>query len=210
MGLDTVEVLMECEHTFDITLMDFPIALQPFELATADDLCELIWQRLQANEPAWTDADLKRIEQQTTPLRGQTVEAICRLPRPWWHWLPPKQMDAYSDRDALLTLWKELERIWGFAPPPLVINADCNSYELPASYCTRSGLIGTLFRHWALQHEPCRFTWKASSEPRSPNADNWTREAVWKQLQFILMTQQNLPAESVYPEATLHGDLMMD
>jgi hypothetical protein len=210
MGLDTVEVVMDIEDTFEIALMPYPIAFQPFELATADDLCEVVWQRLRGYEPAWTDADLKRIEQQTTPLRRQTVEAICRLPRPWWHWLPPKQMDAYSDKNALRTLWKELERIWGVAPPPLLISSDGNSHELPKSCRTRSSLIGTLMRLWVLKHEPCRFTWKVSSQPRPPNADKWTREAVWKQLRSILMTELNLPAESVYPEATLHGDLMMD
>ena len=210
MGLDTVEVVMEIEDTFDITLRVYPFVLQPFEMATADDLCEVIWQRLRGYEPAWTDADLKRIEQQTTPLRRQTVEAICGLPRPWWQWCLPRQLDRFASDETLSTLWKELELIWGFSPPPLVSSPEGESVELPASCRTRSGLVGTLIRQWTLQHEPCRFVWKASSEPRPLNADTWTRAAVWDRLQSILMSQLNLPMEAVHPEATLAGDLRMD
>ena len=107
-------------------------------------------------------------------------------------------------------LWKKLELIWGFSPPPLVSSAGGESVELPASCRTRPGLVGTLIRLWTLQHKPCRFVWKASSEPRPPNADTWTRPAVWDRLQSILMSQLNLPREAVHPDATLAGDLMMD
>lgn len=210
MGLETVEVAMEIEQTYEIAIFDTPVALLPFDMVTADDLCECVWQRLQGREPAWTDADLQRIDQQTAPLRRQTEAYLRGLPRPWWQWCLPRQLDRFASDETLSTLWKKLELIWGFSPPPLVSSAGGESVELPASCRTRPGLVGTMIRLWTLQHKPCRFVWKASSEPRPPNADTWTRPAVWDRLQSILMSQLNLPREAVHPDATLAGDLMMD
>ena len=210
MGLDYVEVVMEIEETFEIPHFDASITLLPFEMVTAGDLCEHIWQQLQGCEPAWTEADLQRITKQTVPLRRRSESYLRGLPRPWWQWRLPRQLDRFARDETLPTLWKELELIWGFSPPPLVSSAGGESLELPASCRTRPGLVGTMIRQWTLQHEPCRFVWKASSEPRPPNADTWTRPAVWDRLQSILMSQLNLPMEAVHPEAALAGDLMMD
>jgi len=210
MGLDYVEVVMEIEESFKIPHFDASITLLPFEMVTAGDLCEHIWQQLQGREPAWTDADLRCIEKQIAPLRQQTEAYLRGLPRPWWQWCLPRQIDRFANDETLPTLWKELELIWGFSPPPLVPSAGGESVELPASCRTRPGLVGTLVRQWMLQCEPCRFVWKASSEPRPPNADTWTRPAVWDRLQSILMSYLNLPREAVHPDATLAGDLMME
>ena len=119
-------------------------------------------------------------------------------------------MNGLVQDEALAKLWQELELIWGFPPPPLVPSSDGNSIELPASCRTRFGLLGTLIRQWAFQHEPSRFVWQAASKPRPPNADQWTRATVWSRLQSILMEQLNLPQDVVQPQATLMGDLGMD
>lgn len=210
MGLDTVEVVMEIEDTFEIAITEGTVALLPFEMVTANDLCELIWQRLQGCEPAWTADDLQRIAVQTVPLRRRTEAYLRKLPRAWWQWRLPQQINRLVQDETLHLLWKELELIWGFAPPPLVPSRDGESFELPASCRTLPGLLGTLIRQWTVQHEPCRFIWKASPEPRPPNANLWTRAAVWNQLQSILMENLFLPQDAVHPDATLSGDLKMD
>ena len=210
MGLDYVEVIMEIEDAFEITNLDVPVALVPFEMMTADDLCEHIWQRLQGREPAWTEADFNRIVKQTALLRQRTEAYLHGQPRPWWQWNLPHQMNRLVKDEALANLWKELELIWGFPPPPLVPNPTANTFELPASCRTRLGLLGTLIRQWAFQHEPSRFVWQAASKPRPPNADQWTRATVWDRLQSILMKSLRLPQEVVQPHATLKGDLRMD
>ncbi len=210
MGLDYVEVIMEIEDAFEITIFDVPLPLMPFEMMTADDLCEHIWQRLQGREPAWTEADFNHIVKQTALLRQRTEAYLRGLPRPWWQWSLPRQLNGLVKDEALANLWQELELIWGFPPPPLVPSSDSNTFELPASCRTRLGLLGTLIRQWAFQHESCRYVWQASSAPRPPNADKWTRATVWDRLQSILRETLNLPQEAVQPEATLKGDLRMD
>ena len=210
MGLDYVEVIMEIEDTFEIANFDVPVAPVPFDMLTADDLCEHVWQRLQGREPAWTEADFNRIVTLTAPLRQRTEAYLRGLPRPLWQWSLPRQMNRLVKVEALANLWKELELIWGFPPPPLVPNPRGDSVELPASCRTRWGLLGTLIRQWTLQHEPRRFVWQASSAARPTNADQWTRAAVWDRLQSILMKSLHLPQEVVQQHATLKGDLRMD
>jgi hypothetical protein len=208
MGLEFVEVFMEIEDMFHLRDFNMLRSPMPYDLISADDLCEEIWQRLQGNEPAWTEADIRQFHDRIAPLQRETKTYLNSLPktRSWWK---SSRLDCLIAPEHRVQVWTEIVRIWGCSLTSLKSDHEHGPPQIPASCTTSASLIGIVARRWLEKNDPRRFIWRPSGKPRPPNAETWTRELVWHKLNRILIESLNVNASDVYPEVTLVNDLKM-
>jgi hypothetical protein len=161
MGLDYVEIKIEIESTFEIDCSRFRYVM-PFDLISADDLLENVWQTLQGNEAAWTDVDADWLLKQIVPQRQWVDDFLKSFSTPMWWWKSDR-LDRRIAPERRFEAWAEIERQLGRRLTTLGYAPDVDGPQFPDYCSTVSRLTGMLAREWIKQHEPYRFRWRPSS-----------------------------------------------
>lgn len=191
MGIDLMDLVFRVEKRFGIQIERG----QGGYFLTPGQITWLVTEKLSGRNPAVPDfnAMFQRIQ--------STVETMPGYSRPWFRTYDLNKLIAFND---LQRNWTTLGMALGVPLPPLESSTGFDSQIIPKQVSSVTSLMG-----WIMQNHPDQFIWTrpASICDPPPDADEWTNEMIWNEVNAAIVDVLGVDEDEVTPTARMVEDL---